>query len=291
MRVLVTGIGGPAGKSTVRFFLEKGEYVIGTDIREIEADTHDFSLVPPGNSEDFIPTILKILKEKKVNVFIPTVTEELPSVSRNRWKIRSLGISLYIPSYSVVKIVNNKYLTSKKLEELGLPAPRTVRSGNGITPEVAGKILGYPFVAKPIFGRGGRGLSVYYTPEQASKENREDIVFQEFIPGEEYDANLFVYPEGRVKKAVVLRKTKLKNGIVGNALEVERAMDAEDVLNLAILASKKLLLEGPIDMDIRRNKKNQPVVLEINARVGANILKAKEVLEEFYKILKKGEKT
>lgn len=143
---------------------------------------------------------------------------------------------------------------------------------------------------KPVFGRGGRGVIVYNSPEEAKNETRINIVYQEFIPGEEYDVNLFVFPKGKVRKVVILRKTLLKNGIVGNALKVERIENATDIKHLAIYAAEKLNLEGPIDMDIRRNKKNIPVLLEINARVGANILDAKEVLEEFYQILKKESK-
>jgi len=60
-----------------------------------------------------------------------------------------------------------------------------------------------------------------------------DRVYQEFLPGEEYDANLFAKPQGNTI-AVVLRKTALKEGIVGNALEVERVEEKE----VAELASR-----------------------------------------------------
>lgn len=289
MKILVTGIGGPAGKSTATFFLNKGDYVIGTDIRKVDTNVNEFLLVPPALSREFMDTILGIIQKKGVDVFVPTVTEELPAVSQNRLRIRSLGAQLFIPHPQVVKIVNNKYLTAMKLRELGLPSPKTFMPEDGLNPISAGEILGYPFVVKPVYGRGGRGLMVYHSPEEALNETRTDIVFQEFISGQEYDVNLFVFPAGRVKSVVVLKKTELKGGIVGNALKVERVQKDGDVKDLAISAAEKLNLEGPIDMDIRRNQKNEPIILEINARVGANVLEAKEILEEFYKTLKQEE--
>ena len=38
-------------------------------------------------------------------------------------------------------------------------------------------------------------------------------------------------------------------------------------------------LHGPVDVDIRRRRDGQPVVLEVNARFGANIQHAPEVFE------------
>jgi D-alanine-D-alanine ligase-like ATP-grasp enzyme len=75
-----------------------------------------------------------------------------------------------------------------------------------------------------------------------------------------------------------LEKTLLKEGIVGNALEVRR-VEAPDVAELAIAAGRALGFSGPIDVDVRRRADGTPVVLEINARFGANILHAPEILD------------
>jgi carbamoylphosphate synthase large subunit len=76
---------------------------------------------------------------------------------------------------------------------------------------------------------------------------------------------------------VVLEKTELKDGLVGNALTVERVDDRE-VAELAAAAVRALSLEGPIDVDVRRGGDGRPFILEINARVGANVRAAEEIL-------------
>ena len=77
---------------------------------------------------------------------------------------------------------------------------------------------------------------------------------------------------------MVLRKTGLKDGLVGNALGVER-VERDDLAELGARAARSLGLEGPIDMDVRLAADGTPAVLEINARLGANVLSAREVLD------------
>ena len=44
--VLVTGVGGPAGRASASYFANKGYRVVGTDLREVESPATDFRLVP-----------------------------------------------------------------------------------------------------------------------------------------------------------------------------------------------------------------------------------------------------
>jgi predicted ATP-grasp superfamily ATP-dependent carboligase len=106
-----------------------------------------------------------------------------------------------------------------------------------------------------------------------------DRIYQEFLPADEYDVNLFAHPGGRNVTSVVLKKAALKDGLVGNALSVQR-VNERDVAELAEAAVYALCLEGPIDIDIRRGIDGRPFILEINARVGANLRAAEEVLIE-----------
>ena len=73
-------------------------------------------------------------------------------------------------------------------------------------------------------------------------------VLQEFIQSSEYAPN--IYCNNGKSFAVVLKKTKLKQGVVGNALAVER-VNEPDIAELAITAAKAIGLTGPADIDIR----------------------------------------
>jgi carbamoylphosphate synthase large subunit len=278
-KILITGVGGPAGKATCEYFREKGWQVIGSDIVPVETLVDRFHIVPRGDDPEFHDAILQILRDEKPALCVSTVSEELPRMARMKEEIRQLGVAFFISDPEEVDLANDKFYTAERLRELDLASPHTILATRVRTPLDVAELFGYPFLAKPRVGRGGRGVNVICTKEEAIAEVRNDIVFQEFMQGTEYDVNLFAYPSGYTRAASVLLKTALKNGIVGNAVSVHRVVHLE-VAELAINAIRLLRLEGPIDMDIRLDHLGTPHILEINARVGANVLVSSEVLDE-----------
>ena len=277
-KIVITGVGGPAGRASAVFFREAGFHIVGTDIVHVAAPVDELSIVPPGDSPEFEYALMRVLEHGKPRLFIPTVTEELPQAARLKERIRGLGVRTYLSNAEAIRIANDKYLTAIHLAFRSIAVPRTFADEDVRSAMEAGEILGYPFVAKPRVGRGGRGVKVYFSEDEAEKETRRNIVYQEFLGGEEYDVNLFAHPAGRPRASQILLKTSLKDGIVGNATGVSPVY-RRDVLSLAVHAVDALNLEGPIDIDIRRDRNGAPKILDINARVGANVLMSKCVLE------------
>jgi carbamoyl-phosphate synthase large subunit len=274
--VLVTGVGGPAGRAGASYFANKGYRVVGTDLREVESPATDFRLVPAARDPRFAAVLSAIALEENATLVVSTVTEELPVVARMRAVLRERAIALSISDPPGVDVANDKLRTAEDLDRAGVAVPVTYADA---TPhDELADVLGFPLLSKPRFGRGGRGVFVHRGAGDLARASPEEVVWQEFLPGEEYDLNLFVERDGSVPAAVVLRKTGLKDGLVGNALGVER-VERPDVAKLGIRAVRSLGLEGPIDMDIRLDSDGSPAVLEVNARLGANVLSACEVLD------------
>jgi len=282
--VLITGVGGPAGKAATTFFLEQGFKVIGTDIHPVDFNGDEFVIVPQGDSPGYPEAIIACIRDKSPLLFVPTVTEELPVCAGLKKQIRALGCEIFISNTEISAVINDKYLTSRKLAADHVATPHTLLSSQVGKAQRAGDLLGYPFVVKPRHGRGGRGVTLIQNLIQASMLKPNGGVYQEFVSGIEFDANLFVYPAGVVQSVVVLWKSRMKQGIVGNAVTVER-IKREDVAELAIDTAVKLNLEGPLDMDIRLDCHCRPKVLEINGRIGANSLAAREILEAMSRTL------
>ena len=111
----------------------------------------------------------------------------------------------------------------------------------------------------------------------------EGQIVQEFIPGTEYGPMVFGTPahNSAAPFAVVVEKTELAHGNVGNAVSTRRLETGEsmDVGNVAMAAVRALGLTGPVDVDVRRRADGTPVVLEVNARFGANSEAAPELLD------------
>jgi carbamoyl-phosphate synthase large subunit len=284
--VLVTGVGGPAGRAAAAWFAGRKARVVGTDVRAIDGAFDRFHLVPPALDPRFAQALLARVAEEGATLVVPTVTEELPVVAALGAALRAAGCALAMGAPRGVEIAGDKLRTAEALAARGVSVPRTLP---GAAPR--GRLaasLGLPVLAKPRFGRGGRGVSVHRTEaELEAATPGAEVVWQEFAPGDEFDVNLFVEPSGAVAAAVVLRKLALREGLTGNAAGVERA-DHRAVRDEAVRAVRALELCGPLDVDVRLRRDGTPVVLEINARLGANALSAPEVLESLHAAWREG---
>jgi carbamoylphosphate synthase large subunit len=286
LNVLVTGIGGPAGRACAHFFKEQGCFVVGTDMRSLECRADVFRQVPPVAEKAYLPNLLTLIDEFRILLLVPTISEELPAVSGAAPRIRKKGCSLFMPTPKYAIIAGDKYLTARFLGKRGVDTPMTILQERLASAVALADTFGFPMLAKPRFGRGGRGVVVYRNLRELSGEKRNGLVFQEFIPGEEFNANLFVYPAGRILVNQMLRKTALKEGVVGNALAVEPVKHAP-ATRMAAAAAMAMRLSGTLDIDIRLRADGTPVILEINARPGANVLHTPRVLQKLLETWKK----
>ena len=277
---LVTGVGGPAGHSLATLLLERKQRVVGTDIRMITEPGVTFYPVPLANAPDFLLAIHTIATEAQVDLIIPTVSEELP-VFASSWAWPAEFPVLVSPAQAV-KIANDKYLTAAALSAQGLSVPRFALPSQLHSPQELGQKIGWPCISKPRVGRGRREVALHSQPDWPAISLLGDAyILQEFAAGTDFAPNVYLGQAGQVV-VVVLEKTELKEGLVGNARSVRR-VEAPDVAELAAAAARTVGLLGPLDIDIRRRSDGLPVLLEINARFGANIRSAPEVLEAVLK--------
>ncbi len=279
---LVTGVGGPAGHNVTNLLLERKHTVVGTDIRSLTPAGFQFLLVRPANSPEFLATMRTVAEQAQVDWIIPTVSEELPVFARG-WEWGDRFPVLVSPARAV-ELADDKYLTARALSEKGVPVPRFALPSQVHSPADVTRLVGWPCISKPRIGRGGR--EVAWHPEQdwpiiSGLDDR--TILQEFAAGTDFAPNVYAGRDGKTL-VVVLEKTVLKEGIVGNAKQVKR-VDAPDVAEVAAAAARTVGLIGPLDIDIRRRSDGVPVVLEINARFGANIRHAPEILDAFLSTL------
>jgi carbamoylphosphate synthase large subunit len=273
---LITGIGGPAGQNVSRLLLERGHRVAGTDMQKLSPANMQFFQVPEAHATEFLPAVRTVAEQAAVDWIIPTVSEELPVFASGwEWGHR---FPVLVSSARAVEIANDKYLTAEALSAAGIPVPRFVLPSQVQSPSDVARLIGWPCISKPRVGRGGR--EVAWHPEQdwsviAGLDDR--YILQEFAAGTDFAPNVYAGQDGEIQ-VIVLEKTELKEGIIGNAKQVKR-VDAPDVAEVARAAAKAAGLFGPLDIDIRLRMDGVPVVLEINARFGANIRFAPEILD------------
>ena len=283
-RVLVTGAGGPAGRAIAAQLKARDIPVLGTDIRELPAGSGLTVVpVPPASDPDMVSALRRLVAQEGINLVIPTVSEELPQLAAFRAAFGA-DVRVIIGDPGPVALANDKLFTAWQLQAAGVPVPRFGVPRDFANAEAAMAALGGPVIVKPRVSRGGRGVMVIDGSERVDWHRLpEGQIVQEFIPGAEYGPMVFGTPAHNVSApfAVVVEKTELAHGKVGNAVNTRRAEAGEaiDVGNVALAAVRSLGLHGPVDVDVRRRADGTPVVLEVNARFGANSEQAPELLD------------
>ena len=282
--VLVTGVGGPAGRALAAQLTERGIPVLGTDIRDLaEVSGVPVVRVPEATDPELVSALRRLVCAEGINLVIPTVSEELPRLAAFRAGFGP-DVRVIIGPPGAVALADDKLYTAWQLHSAGVPVPAFGVPRDFRCAEEAIELLGGPVVIKPRVSRGGRGVTVVRSGSDVDWAGLPGgLIVQEFIPGTEYGPMVFGTPAHNTTPpfAVVVEKTALAQGEVGNALSTRRveAGEANDVGNLAMNAVRALSLTGPVDLDLRRRADGTPVVLEINARFGANSQRAPELLD------------
>ena len=111
-KVVITGVGGPAGRASVSFFHDKGCEVIGTDIVPVAAIPCSMYMVPRAEDPDFMQAMLKLVSREKPDLLIPTVSEELPQVARFKHEILAMGTSVFLSDPHVADIAHDPTASS-----------------------------------------------------------------------------------------------------------------------------------------------------------------------------------
>ncbi len=273
-RVLVTGAGGPAGRSLAGQLRDRGHDVVAVDARPLPG-VHE---VPPAADPGLVGVLRDLVRAESVDVLVPTVSEELPVLAAAAARLAPAHV--LVGTSRAVGLAHDKLRTARSLHAAGVPVPATAVPEDFRDAGEAMRALGGPVVTKPRVSRGGRGVEVV---DAAWAGEWDDVppgsVVQSFAPGTEYAPVVYRAPGATEPEVVVvLEKTALAHGRTGNAVGVRRVR-ADDVADVARRAVVALGLTGPVDLDVRRDAAGRPVVLEVNARFGANSAAVPELVD------------
>lgn len=287
MRILVTGIGGPAGAALGRQLRSLGHWVGGTDLRALDAPAADaFQRVLRADDPGYPEQLAELAGRWGADAVVPSVSEELVPLAR---VAAAFPVPLLLGDEAAVRIADDKYATAERLRAHGVSVPGFLLPSQAGSAAEAVERLGGSVVMKPRISRGGRGVRVIDAEHAARADAVEAwrtatdaLVVQRFAPGPEF-APVVYSPVTSLgsSRCVVLRKLALREGLTGNAVGVTRvAPEGAEVGDLAVAATHALGLSGPVDVDVRLLADGTPAVLEVNARFGANSASAPELLRE-----------
>ena len=290
MRVLLTGVGCPGAHALISNLKlqDKSIFILGTNANEQAIGRwlcDDFAVVPWAYDENYVDSIINLVKKNKIDIVFPQTSWEMFHLSKAAERIEK-HCKLLASKHDLVAICENKYLMYKHFEgKIDVPEFYLVKTIAELIE--AAKKLGYPekdVVFKPPEGKGARGVRIL-----TEKSNRYDLLFNgrpfaKFISMDELKSTLgekeipplmiMEYLDGvELKIDPVLQNGEILTCSVKNRLNFESglAMGFEMIEdNVALDYAKKLLEHLPMDYCIDISTRGG-VLMEINPRVSTYI--------------------
>jgi carbamoyl-phosphate synthase large subunit len=266
VRIAVSGVGGGVGQSVLKALQGTGYDTVALDGEALATGLYSASaahLIPYAGDPAFVGRVIEICRAENCRVFFPGLDAELPYLADAREAFRQAGIEPIVSSREVIQMGDDKLLTSQRLAELGLPAPKTV----DMSEHLAGKVdlPPFPFILKKRCG-GARSRDVYLIADAeqlgrllASGADVGQHVAQEYIEGDEYTCGSITL-DGQCRGTIVMRRI-LRDGDTFKCFTVDNPVIEETVRRL-VSAIKP---HGACNVQLRL-REGVPYVFEINAR-------------------------
>jgi carbamoyl-phosphate synthase large subunit len=260
-RVLVTGVGGPAGVAVLRSLLRRADVEVFAG--DMDGWASGLYLVPaerrrilqPGLSPDFVDGIRRLCADDSIDVVISTVDVELPPLAARR---DDLGAILAAPSVATLDVTLDKWeLAQRCAPLLRVPVTRLLNA-DGMALRWT-----FPVIVKPRRGAGSRGVRL--VPDRASlaaMQPDESMIIQENLPGDEFSVDVLADANGSVVAAVPRTRTRVDSGVS----IAGRTVHDSGLEDTAAAVARAIGLRGVANVQLRRDTEGVPALLEVNPR-------------------------
>ncbi|WP_455200295.1 ATP-grasp domain-containing protein [Kaarinaea lacus] len=224
----------------------------------------------PSSGDDMLIDALTTIQEKEnIDILMPCLDAELPSMIRLRPVIEDLGFKMFLPSQEQLRL-RNKDRLEELAEHAGIECPATKAiTSSGFFHECEDKGWTYPFVVKGLF----YDAQIVHNELEAKAAFRRiagewgfPVLVQKFVKGEEY--NLTAVGDGNgnllgavmIKKMAVTDKGKAWSGI---------SIDDNTLYQASASLAKAINWRGPLEVEVVRDRNGKYQLIEINPRFPA----------------------
>jgi len=263
---------------------EDGEvHVCNSDDKTVAFHYADKSVISPLIYDDgYIPFLLNYCRENRIDILISLFDIDLLVLSKNKEKFAEIGTRVIVSDPETIEICNDKWKTYNFLKKNGFNVPKTyLKLEDTILALDRGEIK-YPVIVKPRFGCGSIAMSIaedemallyyfrrntrtinksYLKYESASED--EKIIYQEFLPGQEYGADVINDLNGNYKNVIVKKKIAMRAGETDISETVDEPVIKRELERLSSLT--RHIANMDCDVFLVDGK---PYILEMNARFG-----------------------
>lgn len=239
--------------------------------------------LPRITDKDYINEIIKICRQEKIDLIIPTIDTELLKLAQNKDRIeRESGAKINLSDLFFIEICRDKFKTQTFFEKNGFGTPRL------ITEEMLEKKeYEFPLFIKPLDGSSSINTFKINNEKELIffKEYVPNPIIQECVVGEEFTVDIFCDFESNPITIVPRKRLATRSGEISKGLIIKDYDIIKDIKKLL----KVFRAKGHITIQCIKNKSGIKY-LEINPRFGGgapmSIMAGADSPENLYKILR-----
>ncbi len=252
-RVLITGAGGPSAISFMQAISDLGFEIVMADMDSYAAGLYltQGVLLPRADEPTFIPVLLEIIKNWKIDILVPTVDAELAIINQCRNQFNNVLLAM-----SPLHVLNNcldKWELCKILQDTDLIPQSSINANQWDV---------FPALIKPRKASGGRGVIKVKTKDELERMFNQGDIIQEYLPGREFSVDIYINKKGKVIGCVPRERLKIDSGIAVTARTLHYPLLEKRAREIA----QKINLIGLANVQFKEDIAGLPRLMEINAR-------------------------
>lgn len=215
---------------------------------------------PRIKSDEYIPFLMDLCINEKINAIIPTIDTDLYVLAENKEAFENIGIKIVVSMLEIVKCCRDKRLTYQLFKSVGFNSPEATDCSS----EYKGP---FPALIKPY--DGSSSINIFkidsYDSLDCFKSIVPNYIIQPFIDGEEYTVDCFCDFKGNPIFITPRKRLAVRSGEV---LKTEIVQDKTIIEEIKYLL-KKIRFCGPVTFQLIKEKcTKMNWYIEINARFG-----------------------
>jgi carbamoyl-phosphate synthase large subunit len=210
---------------------------------------------------NYMTKLEQVINNHNIEVLMPSSGYDIQPYSKYRKEIEQLGAKPVVSDLESMEICYDKMMTFQKLnDKFDMPFTTT-------DPD---KIPAFPVIAKPRREKGGYDMMLIEDENgliQATSKF-QDLIFQEYLPGEEFTIDVLSDLNKKPLIAVPRIRLETKGGISTKGKVIHDTQIEQTCVNVADFIG----IRGPCCIQMKGAKDGRLKLVEVNPRMGGGTI-------------------
>lgn len=237
----------------------------------------DFVTDPEGYADG----VVRFVRDNGIKVVLPVGDASIAVLAPHRERLAELGCFLAVASDAALEIANDKTRTLEIAAKLDIAYPRSLPVSGPEDLRAAAEQFGYPYILKPTVSWTGV-LSYRVVPVEVLSETEGtvalaryqaagcEVIAQQMATGDREGVSLFIV-DGEVLAYCGCLAHRTTPPMGGVSAMRESIPVSPEMLNAAVSLATTIGVEGPSEVEFRRDASGRPLLMEINARLAGTL--------------------